>query len=209
MEIKFAYYFTVIYVNLVACDSEKPCRIEHSVDISDGVFNADDETYRKDGILYRPPNYFLEGQIVRGCICQIKTCVRKCCAYDEYLNADSKNCTYYTDPPEFLMHLPADKSTTTSFHIINGMLQCGDRKRSVLQPDSNPSDSFSITHDGFVSYASLVFKQEDYCLEYISSRSLSAIFCVPDVKHGAPFLFKAGMICNKRYVKVDKKYISR
>lgn len=33
----------------------------------------------KNEILYRPKNYFSTNGVIKGCICDVKTCVQKCC----------------------------------------------------------------------------------------------------------------------------------
>lgn len=188
--IAIACWFTLVYLNVVLCDSDRPCPIELSVDISDGVFKQDELTYEKDGKTYT--HYFSIGDSVRGCICKTEVCVRKCCDYEENLDPISKNCTYNSELPDFLISLPAEPSIISSFYVINGMLDCGVRKRTVLQ---SGSDYFSVNAEGFVVYKSAIFKHEDYCLDYIFSKDLSAVICKSD-EHNTKAAFCTGIFFN-------------
>lgn len=195
MESKLVCFFTLyafIFSGTVRC-SDTPCAIELSIDITDSVYNETERTYEKDNVVYDSANYFIEDGVTRGCICNLRNCVRKCCGYDEVLDGRSKNCTYDANLPDFLMKLPVEISTKPSYYVIHKMLQCGKQQRAVAHPENNTRDSFSVKVNGDIVHKNLVFKQESYCLDYISGTSLSAVFCISGIRVEAP-VYNAGMM---------------
>lgn len=58
------------------------CSKSLSIDISDGVLE-NNTVINKHNIRFRVDNYYEENGLTFGCICEIKTCVRKCCGENE------------------------------------------------------------------------------------------------------------------------------
>lgn len=92
-------WFLIIFVVSEAL-AENPCEYSMSVNISHGVqfFNG---SVSADGILY-PQNLTYknktDGQVhLRGCICKLKTCMRKCCPLGQAYKNDY-DCVNTDDP---------------------------------------------------------------------------------------------------------------
>lgn len=88
-------WFLLLFVVATAW-SEDPCNFYMSVNIDEGT-KLEDGSIITDGLMY-PPNLYFEykgmDEVVqmRGCICELKPCYRKCCPLGEILVNASK-CT--------------------------------------------------------------------------------------------------------------------
>lgn len=86
-------WFLLLFV-LATAWSENPCNFYMSVNIDEGN-KLEDGSIITNGLMY-PPNLYFEyegkdGVVqTRGCICELKTCYRKCCPLGEILINASK-----------------------------------------------------------------------------------------------------------------------
>ncbi|XP_066256048.1 G-protein coupled receptor Mth2-like isoform X2 [Euwallacea similis] len=71
-------YFLLLLLSAVLCEN-----CETTVDLSDGTLDGDNIV--KDRVVYTPADYFQEDNAVKGCICQVTKCLRRCCDYNETL----------------------------------------------------------------------------------------------------------------------------
>ncbi|CAH2048769.1 unnamed protein product, partial [Iphiclides podalirius] len=92
--------FTVLFliVPLVLKSSGQPCEDKNSIDVSGGkVFS--DGTVFKDGVAFPPKLVYsknISGEIRSfGCVCELKTCLRKCCPLGSVMY--KRSCTKMED----------------------------------------------------------------------------------------------------------------
>lgn len=81
-----------------------PCNFYDSINITDGQYGPDGVIVY-DGLTYTPNQYakvnyiwengktkIMAHEHIRGCICNIKKCIRTCCPYGKVWNSDVKQC---------------------------------------------------------------------------------------------------------------------
>lgn len=81
-----------------------PCKFYDSINITDGEYGADGVIVY-DGLTYKPNQYAKVNYIwengttkksaqehIRGCICNIKKCIRTCCPYGKIFNPNVSQC---------------------------------------------------------------------------------------------------------------------
>ncbi|XP_066147735.1 G-protein coupled receptor Mth2-like isoform X2 [Euwallacea fornicatus] len=71
-------YFLLLLISAVSSEN-----CETTVDITDGT--RDGDSIVKDEVVYTPIDYFLECNVVKGCVCQVTKCLRRCCDNNETL----------------------------------------------------------------------------------------------------------------------------
>lgn len=71
-------WLIVFFPGLVFCYCSKSL----SIDISDGIME-NETVINKYNIQFALDNYYKENEIIFGCVCELKTCVRKCCGVNE------------------------------------------------------------------------------------------------------------------------------
>ncbi|XP_013145251.1 PREDICTED: G-protein coupled receptor Mth2-like isoform X3 [Papilio polytes] len=83
---------------LYVCEfNSQPCEDKNSIDISDGILK--DGKIFKNGLAF-PPKYVYKKNFngvneTRGCVCDVKNCLRKCCPMGSVIYG--RNCTQMTD----------------------------------------------------------------------------------------------------------------
>lgn len=119
----------------------------------------------KDGITYNESNYFVDNGIVWGCICNIKKCVRKCCAPNEkVLNTTCTQEEFQDFQVDFYQSTTlTDNVSLNDFHIIYSK-ECRENY-ARFNPDS-PEDMF-LQENGtlFVQNFDAIYSAEDYCID--------------------------------------------
>ncbi|KAF2885024.1 hypothetical protein ILUMI_21140 [Ignelater luminosus] len=172
-------------MNVIAIPT--PCPFVLSINIT----NADrlsDGTLMSDGYSFSPDQYFLHNGTVRGCICEVKKCIRKCCPFGSAIYG--KKCKSYTKPFSVKVH-DGEKPT-----IINGSendfyyipsKKCSALGLYQLQPSLFPDDVFYVQHDGNMympHQKNKNLRPQDYCVEIFINKkgkeSFSALVCNPD-----------------------------
>ncbi|XP_071050242.1 G-protein coupled receptor Mth2-like isoform X18 [Onthophagus taurus] len=189
-------FVLIFFVLASLCHSADSRKCHPTIDISDGL--QEEDHIIKDNIKYAPDNYYIENGIIYGCICDVKLCVRKCCPLTETLQ--HKACTTNLNH-NFMKDVEAKliNSSTPfdSFHIINGMLDCGEKSRFKLNYD----DNFNVLPNGNL-YWFEEYNHRDYCLDYFGSppTKLSAVICSEE-DHSVPlFHYSIGMIISMPFL---------
>ncbi|XP_072397059.1 G-protein coupled receptor Mth2-like isoform X9 [Diabrotica undecimpunctata] len=143
-------YSVVILVTLLVQTNmvfSEQCK--NFVDITDG--SRDGDNIIKDGITYTPQHYFTIGPSVKGCICDIVVCVRKCCAEGETMNMTSKKCvSSYND--SFTKY-----SVYSIIHVPDNTI-CTDVETRI-----NLGSDFKIV-DGVMLWEDIEFDIDHYCV---------------------------------------------
>lgn len=108
--------FTILIIFCLPFEviSEK-CEFYETVNITDGITDANKNILHNE-ILYRPQNYETYNYIIvnntkvatlehiRGCICQVKICIRNCCHANQVMSYPDFECTDF-GPNELSVNL--------------------------------------------------------------------------------------------------------
>lgn len=78
----------------------KGCTEEDTIDISDGD-RHDNGDIVYDGLTYKRYEYFTNINGTRGCICEKKTCIKKCCPFGYAYSLSERNCTKFEEHLNF------------------------------------------------------------------------------------------------------------
>lgn len=195
-----------VFILFLSCGlvfaSNYPCDPDVSVDITDGV-RTENGIITKDGVAYNPSNYFDYEDRVMGCICNIRSCIRKCCPPGQYIINSNQTCAN-TDV-EFHVNTITSADITT-YSIITG--KCNTQS-VLLDPENSTQDSFTITANGSLLWTDMeLISLTEYCVDYIrSTDSVKALICVDEntaTVHntiGTRLLFNYSLIfyCQVRY----------
>ncbi|XP_072397056.1 G-protein coupled receptor Mth2-like isoform X6 [Diabrotica undecimpunctata] len=169
----------IIYlINLCYFSDGQPCPMYLAVNITDGI--KENYFIKKDGLNYNVTDYMMVGNEVWGCICNLRTCIRKCCGRNQSLVRN--NCE---EGPLSDFNLSIfDRMTKISkkklddFHVVYGQ-KCPDGYIMV----KSDLDIF-VQNNGTVYYAEddyeNVYDIENYCVENFSGE-FSALLCEEDI----------------------------
>ncbi|XP_018327207.1 G-protein coupled receptor Mth isoform X5 [Agrilus planipennis] len=166
-----AFFCIVIVIYITAVSAENPCSEEFSVDISDGIVSQDNSIV-KDGVTYSAGQYYYYNSTnIRGCVCEVKKCIRKCCPIGEYMT--NKTCLP-TDQP---LILPGDTPPNINdYHVLVGST-CPENK--VRTRASEDNDDIALQNDGTLIAFGNGYSYEDYCVDYIEDLTRSsALVCI-------------------------------
>ncbi|KAK9871564.1 hypothetical protein WA026_012946 [Henosepilachna vigintioctopunctata] len=143
-------------------------------DISDG--HKEGSAIIKDGVRYEKQNYYSEGSVVWGCVCDVSKCIRKCCAEGQYplKTNDSRICTPL--PPDQVRSLSdglKSKAETKDYNVVHGGIICN-TELSLALPATNLKKDL---HDGILDAYDMKFDYNEFCLDYVRNK-LTSIICV-------------------------------
>lgn len=158
MGFKTAFVLVLFPITNVLADGVR-CNI--SVDITNGV--QEGTSIISDGITYNESNYYFSGGEIRGCICNIKMCIRKCCLEGEVLNTTSRSCESSTN----------GATGITTYHIVNVPdNQICDEEETRIKLEQN----FQIV-DGVLVWEEDRYDLEDFCVDRVENSQV-ALLCV-------------------------------
>lgn len=144
--------------------AEYPCDVTVSVDISDGERNTVDESITKDGVTYPVEQYFeLEGKTM-GCLCNLRSCIKKCCPVGTYMSSDKECIETQEDFTQDLIKITTVDVNTYS--IIN--VPCNG-KSFILNPLVE-NEKIVIDEKGVLVWGEPADEEEElesYCVDYI------------------------------------------
>lgn len=134
------------------------------VDITDGTREGD--TITKNGIIYTPENYFEDYGTVKGCICSVIKCVRKCCADGEAIDLTTRKCVR-NEERNFLPNF----SLTSIIHVPENKI-CDESEVKIKV------DEDFYFENGMLVWDNLKFAKDDFCLAVTPENETYAIACV-------------------------------
>lgn len=155
----------LILVNLAVLILAKyPCDVTVSVDISDGERNEVDESITKDGVTYPKEQYFeYEGKTL-GCLCNLRSCIKKCCPMGKYMSSDKECIETQEDFTQDLTKITS--ADVNTYSIIN--VPCNSRS-FILNPLAE-NEKIVIDDKGVLVWGEPVEEEEEfesYCVDYI------------------------------------------
>lgn len=108
----------LISINCERLNNQLPCDFLDSINITDGIHRNDQSitfnniTFTRDQYGYVNENG-TDRSYPRGCICNLKQCVRLCCSYGEILTSDpQKRCQPHYKATDFEDEVLTDDETT-------------------------------------------------------------------------------------------------
>lgn len=180
----FKPLYTSLLIISVVCDiSAIDCSLNVSVNITDGLRIG--TKIIKDGLPYGTKDYFETNGTTVGCICNVKICIRKCCALNKLLIGGKCTAAEYAE--EFTIDIFDKNEFKRQGNFSYGRsLNCA--KRHGLYPDRDPKDQFFIQEDGRIYvHGKNRFEDKDrYCVETLrasenSNAELIAFLCNDEV----------------------------
>lgn len=147
------------------------CSKTLTVDISDGVLS--DSVISKYNVKFGKNNYYSENGMIFGCICQLKNCVRKCCAENESL-IETKCSSLYNRNINYKFYngkvLDTSNETNDVFFLHNDFCQSSSYVKIMLDGkfylQSNGSlYDVDIASEDQQNYK--MYSMEEYCLENV------------------------------------------
>lgn len=149
--------------SLLSAGAEPPCPVFVSVDITDG--RKDDGVIVKNNVAYAPSDYFYHEGEIRGCICNIRPCVRKCCPKGHIMN--NRSCQEAEYEQSFKVHRKTEPISLPEdyFHYVHNN-HCVSNQSYILDP-SFEEDLHYLQEDGTLLWPSfdMVLSVEEFCIE--------------------------------------------
>lgn len=165
-----------IVAHLCSCVMQKHrCPPELSRDITDSDYDSFTGSRTVDNITYSQYDYYVDKGVIRGCVCDIRTCVRKCCPKNEEIGP-SKNCIPVMNERNFSDVVP----NNFTYENVYSFLKCENKFRFQLYPiKDREAEKFVIHTSGDLIYKELNISVSDYCLAYFSDIDVTgALICV-------------------------------
>lgn len=134
------------------------------VDITDGT--RDGNTITKNGITYTPENYFEDQSTVKGCICNVIQCVRKCCEDGQVMNLTTRKCVRNKER-NFLPNY----TLTSIIHVPENKI-CDESEVKIK------IDQDFYVENGELVWDTLKFAMDNFCLAITPENETYAIACV-------------------------------
>lgn len=136
---------------------------DNYLDITNGT--RENGGIRKYDLLFTPLDYFSMDGTIKGCICNVKLCVRQCCSQGEI--RIKRKCV----PSSQKVFIPEIQG----YHVINVPENeiCGEKK--LKRKVSNYSLQSDILFDGFFKYS-----RNNFCLTVSPKNETFAIVCEDD-----------------------------
>lgn len=192
-----------IPVHLCSCITPKyPCSSELSFDITDSIYDSFTGSRTKDNITYNQYDYFVDNGTIRGCICNMNTCLRRCCPSNQEIGPD-KVCASVGVRGDYSDVVPYN----FTFTAVSSFLFCKDKYRFQLYPvEGREAERFSIETTGHLKYKEIYLDVNNYCLAYFTPADITgALICVgypedesePLYYYGKRFLCKSNMLYKK------------
>lgn len=153
----------------IAEASQFPCSVNLTENITNGKKTGD--VIEKDNITYSPDTYFTLNGVIRGCVCNITNCVRKCCPNGfAFTNG---TCVERSALPPLLLALHegskfVENRSASKYHVVYGHY-CKKGKYRLF-PDY-PGDEYYFQTNGTLYVPEVVpphIKGPDgYCVDNI------------------------------------------
>ncbi|KAG7211135.1 hypothetical protein KM043_010460 [Ampulex compressa] len=141
-----------------------------------------------EGLVYPPDLHWIADGSIRGCVCRLRACLRKCCEDREILGeGDRPECVELPEggsPPD--LRLEEDQLGPEIRHVgqlRERFLLLNDKTcpgmSYILEPEDYEDDEFVLQANGTLLSAGAVLPQWAYCLDWQeSSRRIAVLVCV-------------------------------
>lgn len=168
----------------IAFTQQLPCDEELAIDISEGQL-LPDSSMDFDGVRYSPRDYGVRNGTTFGCLCGLRTCLRKCCPLGQYLF--DKVCVESARTFSSV-GVSDDSHLIAGYSIISGN-SCHGKPRLLLDPREE-NQRFHLKEDGRLEVPS--HREEygllDFCVDYIQEEDVAkALVCAVDGHSAAQY----------------------
>ncbi|XP_046824916.1 G-protein coupled receptor Mth2-like isoform X2 [Vespa crabro] len=166
-----------------------PCPLSLTVPLEkDKVHRYENGSLFHEGTLYPTNLYWTKNDSVRGCICELRPCLRKCCQDGEVLSdGETPNCTKLQNH-DVLPDLRLKKDQLTSeiqnirsianhFAILRNKI-CHNNKTYILDPEKYEEDKITIEANGILKNEENIYPQWMYCIDWDQSlKKIIVLIC--------------------------------
>lgn len=176
-------YFVLFSSFYIFTKSERTkCAHVLSVDITNGT-KLNDGSIMRDEIIFSPDLQFVYDDQIRGCVCNVRKCVRKCC--ESGMAVIDNKCKAYSGGFPLTIHdkhVPLEEEH--DFYIIHNK-KCSTGGFYKLEPLLYDEDVFYLQEDGsmFMPSDDKFLNQDEYCVDVFfdeeMNMSVSALVCFP------------------------------
>lgn len=172
----------IFLLSCINCNNE--CPLNLTVVIEDSALTKSDVLFY-NGTIYPKGTYYDYNGTTRGCICEVRHCIRKCCQLNESLN--NSKCVKDEHVSNIVIDVHDDtkflyKKYVTDFHLIHGNY-CSNGKYK-LEPENYQEDSYYFQQNGHLHVSSGKVQADGYCIEHEygtnGTMDVSLYLCVPD-----------------------------
>ncbi|XP_055307932.1 G-protein coupled receptor Mth2-like isoform X2 [Sitodiplosis mosellana] len=189
--------FGLLFLSITTKVHGFPCDFADSININDGELQSNNSIIF-NGIEYPPNQYFrhIDGieRELRGCICNIRNCIRLCCPHGSFtisMKKEEVKCEQNEKARNFQAEV-SDENGQTKIQNLDQHFGYVDRICKVhYRPE--PED-FIITHTGDVLAENQTYNHREYCIKISSNETkgiyLEAKICLPndEIKDPSPML---------------------
>lgn len=164
----------LIFTFLLIKEVTSSCKIDVNVDISDGNV-LENGTVIHNGIYYSKEHIFTENGTTKGCICEYKTCIRKCCQQNEHYLNDSQICDDYNSTFKTQVHQGVEEIAHDTYHIIH--VPETEWCKDVMYKLEPELDNFKIQKEGhlFLPGDSMTIDALKFCVEHFGEADHVAV----------------------------------
>ncbi|XP_050514672.1 G-protein coupled receptor Mth2-like isoform X6 [Diabrotica virgifera virgifera] len=113
--------FGFIVICSVSSFENHPCSKSLSIDITTGTRSGN--KYIFENMTFEKNQYFMEGGIIWGCICQVRNCIRRCCSENSELNYPALGCVKKDLKPLFKFYNNSEvylTSDSSDYFVVSG-----------------------------------------------------------------------------------------
>ncbi|XP_061496511.1 uncharacterized protein LOC1276880 [Anopheles gambiae] len=142
--------------------AKTPCPLVQSVDISNGVENADG-SIELDGVRYGSNQYFRDANsTVRGCVCLVRQCLHICCPMG---SPEGEPCppvalnVNFSMTPDGTVHDVRNLLDSPNYHLLYFNPECSGALLTLY------GDEYIVRSDGLLAYGASTYDYRHYCLQ--------------------------------------------
>jgi Methuselah N-terminus len=168
-----------------------PCALQDTVEIERFKILPNNSLLDTDSKIHYPPELYFKttDSTYRGCVCELKKCIRKCCPADQHFLNGSAVCdqrgpswkNFSTSVFRKLMHSssPDKMIAKADFAFLLGFQKC-DHGSYMLEFEKNPDDNFTLLDSGKLQL--LMDTPPDpidisqYCIDYFEGEHAVCLF---------------------------------
>lgn len=174
----FICIFKIICVNAY-------CNI--NIDITNGI-KYNNGSVLHDDILYLSEHVFEEENKLKGCVCNYKACIQKCCLKDQHFGIEgTKKCVDGNRNMDIPIHDKENVMEEETFHLIEAPPKWCTGTKYLLEPDEYMEDIWKVQKGGHI------YKPNDaadmqtiealkFCIEHVENQNLTVIVCQTEVE---------------------------
>uniref|UniRef100_A0A8D8H9W1 G-protein coupled receptor Mth2 n=2 Tax=Culex pipiens TaxID=7175 RepID=A0A8D8H9W1_CULPI len=186
-----------------------PCEFRDSVNISGGTVDAQSNIHH-DGIKYEPRHYALISYdyagfdtrvevpvaYARGCICQLRSCVRLCCPVGQWLASDGNTsaCVDSDGPFRVRVNVSTTSGEVQSVNLLEEPKFGVVHQKPCAGMFPEALDEWSVDDFGSLQFMGESIPQNEYCLNVENSSGEPALYFCPITHEAASVTMKIGII---------------